>query len=140
MHILARPDKFRGTATALTIAASIIRAAEHAGHTATTQPLADGGEGALDAFGGANRWATVTGPLGHPVMAGWRLDDTVAIIEAAQACGILLTEKNNQPVAATTKGVGELLAAAISAGADKVLIGVGGTATSDGGRGAADYL
>jgi glycerate kinase len=100
--------------------------------------MSDGGEGFLDALGGANRRTLVTGPLGDPVEAGWRLDGKRAIVEMAQASGIGLVggPAGNDPVAAATHGTGELIAAAVDAGARRVLVGVGGSATTDGGLGA----
>ena len=100
--------------------------------------MSDGGEGLLEVFGGANRATEVTGPLGRVVDAAWRLDGTIAIIESARACGITLAggPEHNDPVAATTAGVGELLTAALDAGARNVIVGLGGTASTDGGLGA----
>jgi len=100
--------------------------------------MSDGGEGFLDALGGANRSAEVTGPLGDTVTAAWRLDGRRAIVEMAQASGIGLVggPEGNDPVAAATYGTGELIAAAVDAGARRVLVGVGGSATTDGGLGA----
>jgi glycerate 2-kinase len=142
MHVLACPDKFRGSASAPDVAAAIDAAVRAAGGSCTLRPLADGGEGTLDAFGGANRTTTVTGPLGAPVEAQWRLDGDTAVIEAAQACGLVLVggADNNDPLAATTAGVGELVADAIRSGARSVLVGVGGSATTDGGAGAVAAL
>src|SRR5437763_16534061 len=91
MRLLAAPDKFRGTLTAHEAAAAIAAGAARAGWTAVELPLADGGEGTLDVLGGGNRRSTVTGPLGEPVEAEWRLEgDGTAVIEAALACGLLL--------------------------------------------------
>src|SRR5256885_12787175 len=88
MRLLAAPDKFRGTLTAREAAAAIAAGAERAGWTAVERPLADGGEGTLDVLGGGNRRTLVSGPLGEPVEAAWRLEeDGTALIEAAQACG-----------------------------------------------------
>ncbi len=75
MRLLAAPDKFRGTLTAREAAAAIAAGAERAGWTADQLPLADGGEGTLDVLGGGNRRTVVTGPLGEPVEAEWRLED-----------------------------------------------------------------
>src|SRR5439155_4825757 len=75
MRLLAAPDKFRGTLTARAAAAAIAAGAGRAGWTAVELPLADGGEGTLDVLGGGNRRTTVTGPLGDPVEAVWRLED-----------------------------------------------------------------
>lgn len=114
--------------------------AADAGWTCDTVPISDGGEGLLACFGGANRLTTVTGPLGEPVEAGWRLDGTSALIEMATASGLGLVAGRNDPVAATTAGTGELIAAALDAGAREVLVGVGGSATTDGGLGAVEHL
>jgi glycerate kinase len=105
-------------------------------------PLADGGEGTLEALGGANRTTRVTGPLGEAVDAGWRLDDGLAVIEAATASGLALAggAGANDPVNATSRGTGELIAAAIAAGAREVIVAVGGSATTDGGLGAVQAL
>ena len=82
MRLLAAPDKFRGTLTARQAAAAIATGAARAGWTAFELPLADGGEGTLDVLGGGNRQTTVTGPLGDPVEAEWRLDeDGTALVE-----------------------------------------------------------
>lgn len=142
MRVLAAPDKFRGTATAPQAAAAIAAAVEAAGGTCRRLPLADGGEGTLDVFGGPNRTATVTGPLGTPVDAGWRLDGPRAVIEMATASGLLLAggATGNDPIRATTRGTGELILAAVHAGATDILIGVGGSATTDGGAGALEVL
>src|SRR5207237_7493403 len=143
MHLLAAPDKFRGTLTAREAAAAIAAGAASAGWTGTELPLADGGEGTLDVLGGGNRRTTVTGPLGHPVEAEWRLeDDGTALVEAALACGLTLAggPEGNDPLAATSRGVGELIAAASAEGARKVVVAVGGVASTDGGVGAVEAL
>ena len=142
-QLLVAPDKFRGTLSARQAAAAIAAGAARAGWTAVELPLADGGEGTLDVLGGGNRRTTVTGPLGEPVEAAWRLDeDGTALIEAALACGLSLAggPGRNDPLRATSRGVGELVAAAISEGARKVVVGVGGVASTDGGAGAVEAL
>ena len=135
---MAAPDTFRGTATAGAVAAAIGRVAWEHGWDCDEVPMSDGGEGFLDALGGANRRTLVTGPLGDAVEAGWRLDGRRAVVEMAQASGIALVggSAGNEPVAAATHGTGELIAAAVDAGARRVLVGVGGSATTDGGLGA----
>lgn len=138
--LLAAPDKFRGTASAREVAAAMADAARAAGWHSEIVPISDGGEGLLDCFGGANRLSTVTGPLGEPVEAGWRLDGTRAVIEMATASGLTLVAGRNDPIAATTMGTGELIAAALDAGAQDVIVGVGGSASTDGGLGAMDVL
>jgi glycerate 2-kinase len=135
MRVVAAPDKFRGTATAPEVAAAIGRAARGTGWRCDEVPMADGGEGTLDALGGPNRTSLVTGPLGEPVEARWRLDGQTAVVEMASASGLALVggAEGNDPIAASTAGTGELVTAAVDAGARRVIIGVGGSATTDGG-------
>lgn len=117
-------------------------AAHASGWTCEELPFADGGEGMLNAFGGANRETVVTGPLGSPVTAGWRLEADLAVVEMAQASGLELAggADGNAPLSATTRGTGELIAAALDVGARRVFVGVGGSATTDGGLGAVEVL
>jgi glycerate kinase len=138
VHVVAAPDKLRGTLSASAAAAAIGRAAVAAGHTCDEVPMADGGEGTLDVLGGPNRTTTVTGPLGEPVEAPWRLTRRTAVIEMARASGLLLAggPEGNNPMDATTTGTGELIRAAVEAGARRILVGMGGSATTDGGLGA----
>ena len=143
MHVLAAPDKFRGSLSARDAAAAIAAGAARAGWTAVELPLADGGEGTLAVLGGGNRRTTVTGPHGDPVEADWRLEeDGTAIVEAALACGLALAggPEQNDPLAATSRGVGELVSAAIAAGAARIVVAVGGVASTDGGVAAVDAL
>jgi len=143
MRLLAAPDKFRGTLTAREAAAALAAGAEQAGWTAVELPLADGGEGTLDVLGGGNRRTLVSGPLGEPVEAAWRLEeDGTALIEAAQACGLTLAggPERNDPLRATSRGVGELIAAAVAEGATRIVVTVGGVASTDGGVGAAEAV
>lgn len=141
MKLLACPDKLRGTCTALEAAAAIGRGAARAGGTAEPVPLADGGEGTLEALaamGGVLRRTTVTGPLGDPVEAEWLLWGSRAFVEMAQASGLELVggATGNDALEASTYGTGELIAAAIGAGAKTVTVALGGSATTDGGFGA----
>ena len=108
------------------------------GHDCDELALADGGEGLLDVLGGANRTTTVTGPLGTPVEAQWRLHQGTAIIEMARASGLVLAggAEGNDPLEATTAGTGQLIDAALTAGAKRIIVGLGGSATTDGGLGA----
>ena len=143
MRLLAAPDKFRGTLTAREAATAIAAGAARAGWTAVELPLADGGEGTLDVLGGGNRRTIVTGPLGEPVEAEWRLDaDGTALAEAALACGLSLAggPEANDPLRATSRGVGELVAAAVAEGAARIIVAVGGVASTDGGLGAVEAL
>jgi glycerate kinase len=100
--------------------------------------VADGGEGTLDALGGANRTSTVTGPLGDDVEARWRLHRGTAVIEMAAASGLLLAggAEQNDAMAASTTGTGELIDMALDAGAKRIIVCLGGSATTDGGLGA----
>ena len=100
--------------------------------------MADGGEGTLEVLGGANRTTVVTGPLGDPVKAPWRLSRTTAVIEMALASGLTLAggAERNDALAATTAGTGELIDAALDSGAKKIIVCLGGSATTDGGLGA----
>jgi glycerate kinase len=135
MRVVAAPDKLRGTASARAAAEAVARAATAQGWDCEQVPMADGGEGTLDALGGPNRVTLVTGPLGAPVEAGWRLDGRTAVIEMAAASGLELIggAEDNDPIAASTAGTGELIAAALEAGATRIIVGVGGSATTDGG-------
>ncbi len=138
MRVVAAVDKFRGSATAAEVAAAIGQACWQTGHDCVELALADGGEGLLDALGGANRTNTVTGPLGAPVDAAWRMQGSTAIIEMALASGLVLAggADHNDPLTATTAGTGELIDHALTAGAKRIIVGLGGSATTDGGLGA----
>ena len=138
MRVVIAPDKFKGTATARVMARAIADRLWELGHDTTEVPMADGGEGFLDVLGGPNRTDTVTGPLGTPVEAPWRLSRRVAVIEMAAASGLTVAggPEANHPVDATTAGTGELIGLAVESGARRVLVGVGGSATTDGGLGA----
>jgi len=142
MRILAAPDKFRGTATASEAAAAIALAGRSIGARTRQVPMSDGGEGFTEAFGGANKVSVVTGPLGDPVPAGWRLSGKTAVIEMAQASGLLLVggAEGNDPIAASTAGTGELIAEALDLGARRIFVGHGGSATTDGGLAALKAL
>jgi len=138
MKVLAAVDKFRGTATAAQVATAIGHACWQLGHDCIERPLADGGEGTLEVLGGANRTTLVTGPLGDPVNASWRLHRGTAIIEMACASGLLLAggSERNDAVAASTTGTGEIIDAALDLGATRIIVCLGGSATTDGGLGA----
>jgi glycerate 2-kinase len=148
--VLAVPDKFKGTASASELACAIATGALESRWAATQRPMSDGGEGLLDVVGGPNRETTVSGPLGHPVTASWRFDPVpvdrsgkpTAVIEMAQAAGLVLAggKEHNDVVAATTRGVGELIVAALAEGAERLVVGCGGSATTDGGAGALQVL
>lgn len=136
-------DKFRGTATSHELTRVIADVAVRHGWVVDTVPTADGGEGLLEVFGGANRSTRVSGPLGAPVDAGWYDDGTgLAVIESARASGLELVggKQSNDSWAATSAGTGQLICAARSAGAERIVVGLGGSACTDGGRGAIEVL
>jgi glycerate kinase len=143
---LVCPDKFKGTLTAASATAAMAAGARRAGFDEVAElPLADGGDGTLDALlaarGGSRRTATVTGPLGDPVEAEWALlPGGVAVVEMARASGLALVPRQRDPLRASTRGTGELIGAAIRGGARRVIVGVGGSATTDGGLAALEAL
>ena len=138
MRVVAAVDKFRGTLTAADVARAIGNACWDLGFECVEMPVADGGEGTLDALGGANRTSTVTGPLGDVVEARWRLQRDTAVIEMAAASGLTLAggADGNDAMAASTTGTGELIDMALDAGAKRIIVCLGGSATTDGGLGA----
>jgi glycerate kinase len=138
MRVLAAVDKFRGTATATQVASAIGHACWELGLDCVEAPIADGGEGTLDALGGPNRTTRVTDPLGQPVEAQWRLAGDTAVIEMARASGLSLVggAKKNDVIAASTIGTGQLIDTALNDGAKRIIVCVGGSATVDGGLGA----
>ncbi|MFZ1996225.1 MAG: glycerate kinase [Solirubrobacteraceae bacterium] len=143
--VLVAPDSFKGTFTANEVAAAIGRGLQSAGRPADLCPVADGGEGTLDALtaglGAERRHAAVTDPLGRPIEAEFGLAGDVALVDTAAASGLsLVAETERDAYAATTAGTGELIAVAIAAGARTVYLGVGGSATTDGGAGAITAL
>ena len=139
--ILVAPDSFKGTFSAGEVAAAIGRGLEAGGRPVDLCPVADGGEGTLaalaESLGAQVRRVDATDPLGRPIQAEFALGDRVAIVETAAASGLgLVGEDERDALAATTAGTGELILAAVTAGADTVYLGVGGSATTDGGAGA----
>jgi glycerate 2-kinase len=139
--ILVAPDSFKGTLSAVEAADAIGRGLEDGGRPVDRCPVADGGEGTLDALadavGGELRTLSVSGPLGRPIEAAFALGDGVAVVETAAASGLGLVDPSERdPIEASTFGTGQLIVAAIEAGADLVYLGVGGSATTDGGAGA----
>ncbi len=144
--ILVAPDSFKGTLGAAEVAEAIGRGLEAGGYRADLCPVGDGGEGTLEALmralGGELRTAAVSDPLGRRIEAPFAVADgrrsgTVAIVEAAAASGLgLVAPDERDPLAASTFGTGELILAAVEAGAKVVYLGVGGSATTDGGAGA----
>jgi glycerate kinase len=143
---LVAPDSFKGTFSASEVAAAIASGLRAAGREAVELPVADGGEGTMDvlvgALGGELRTVTATDPLGRAVEPAFAvLPDGTAVVETAQASGLgLVDERERDAWAATTRGTGELILAAADAGAERVIVTVGGSATTDGGAGAVEAL
>lgn len=146
--VLVAPDSFKGTLRATEVAAAIGRGLERAGLVPPDlMPVADGGEGTLEvlltALGGETGGARVRGPLGREVNAGFGLLEggRMGVVEIAQASGLgLVAQSERDAEAASTHGTGELIAACVDAGAEVVLVAVGGSATTDGGAGAIEAL
>lgn len=150
MRIVVAPDSFKGSLSALEVCQAIEAGLrESLGESAeiVSVPLADGGEGTVQALADATRGRIVpkrvTGPLGEPVDAFYGLlgDGRTAAIEMAAASGLpLIASERRDPMRATTYGTGELIAAALEHGASELIVGVGGSATNDGGAGMAQAL
>lgn len=145
--VLVAPDAFKGTLTAAQVAGAIGRGLERAGVPADLCPVADGGEGTLavllTALGGETAGTRAHDPLGREIAAGFALieDGGTAIVEVAEASGLpRVAPEERDVMAATTHGTGELIAAAIDAGAAVVLVAAGGSATVDGGAGAIEAI
>lgn len=143
MHVLIAPDSMGGVLSAAEVAAALAFGwgAERPDDIVTARPLSDGGEGLLEVVAGPDDQhvdVEVAGPLGRPVSARFLLrPDGTAVVESAEACGLhLVPTEARDPLRATTWGVGQLLDAAREAGASRVLVGLGGSATVDGGAGA----
>ncbi len=141
-HVLIAPDKFKGTLTASQVAAHVAAGLTAGGPVQIVSiPVADGGDGTVDAAVAAGYRRVelgVRGPTGKAVTASFGLLDGTAVIEVAQACGLALAGRDGgqlAPLTASTRGVGELILAAVRMGAKTVIIGLGGTATTDGGAG-----
>jgi glycerate kinase len=149
MRFVIAPDSFKGSASAREVAQAIAEGLKAALPDAVCDlvPMADGGEGTVDALvaatGGRIVSVRVTGPLGEPVDSFFGIlgDGETAVIEMAAAAGLPLVppEKRN-PMVTTTYGVGELMRAALDAGCRRLIIGIGGSATNDGGAGMAQAL
>jgi glycerate kinase len=148
MKIVCAPDSFKESVSAAEAAAAmavgVVRACPNA--VVDCCPVGDGGEGTgavlIDALGGRIHTSQVTGPLAQPLRASWALlDDGTAIIEIAAAAGLhLVPVEQRDPLRTTTFGVGELIAQACAAGATRMVVCLGGSATSDGGAGMAQAL
>ena len=143
--VLIAPDSFKGTFTATQVAEALGRGLNAGGVGVDLCPVADGGEGTMvalaRALGGDLRAVTVADPLGRPVTAEYARAGEIAILETAAASGLDRVEVSERDaIAASTVGTGELILEAIRAGARTIYLGVGGSATSDGGSGAVGVI
>ena len=144
---LIMPDSFKGTMDSIEVC-EIMKSAvleKKPGAEVVTVPVADGGEGTVDcflsAFGGKKKTVTVTGPYGKKVQAAYGITGDTAIIEMAAASGFALTDNGmRDPSAATTFGVGELVRDAVESGCRRIILGLGGSCSNDGGAGMAAAL
>jgi len=141
MRVLAAVDKFKGSLTASEVAAHLglgLRAAQP-GVEVIELPIADGGEGTLEAAEAAGyrrRTLTVVGPTGEPLQASLAVSGRTAVVEMAAASGLaLLPHGQRHPLTATSRGTGELVRAALDEGCETIVLGVGGSACTDGGAG-----
>ncbi len=149
MKIVIAPDSFKESLTAMEVAESIEKGLKSVFPEADLikVPMADGGEGTVqslvDATGGIIYNKIVTGPLGDPVEAFFGIlgNGKTAVIEMAAASGVhLVTKENRNPLLTSTRGTGELILAALGHGVEHIIIGIGGSATNDGGAGMAMAL
>ena len=149
MRVLIAPDSFKGSLSALAVAEAMARGVREVFPEAEVfkVPIADGGEGTVEALveatGGSLRRQWVQGPLTEPVEAFWGIlgDGRTAVIEMAAASGLPLVPRDlRDPRLTTTHGTGELITAALDAGMTRLIIGIGGSATNDGGTGMARAL
>ena len=146
MRALLCPASLKGVLSARDAAFALAAGLRSVGGEALELPVADGGEGTAEALqaalGGSWHEALVSDPLGRPVSARWlRLDDDRAVIDGAAAIGLpLLRRHERDPLVASSRGLGELVLAAARAGARELLVGLGGSATVDGGSGLRDVL
>lgn len=141
MNVLLAPDKFKGSLRASDVAAAVAAGLRDAAPDVrtVTVPVADGGDGTLDAAvaaGFRHVPVRVTGPTGDPVDSGYAVRDGVAVAELADACGLdRLPGGRLAPLTASSAGFGQVVAAAIDAGCHRIVLGVGGSASTDGGAG-----
>lgn len=149
MRFVVAPDSFKGSLSATRVAEALARgiASVFADADIICRPVADGGEGTVEALvtatSGRFLETVVTGPLGAPVNARWGIlgDQTTAVIEVAAASGLMLVPpKARNPLTATSRGTGELIRAALDEGCSRIIVGLGGSATNDGGAGMARAL
>src|SRR6188474_460222 len=144
MRVVIAPDSFKGSLTSVEVGTALADGWREArpDDEVLLAPLADGGEGTLVAIAAAGGWewrtAAATDPIGRPVTARWLrfADGARAVVELAEASGLSrLAASERDPVGASTRGTGEVLRAVLDAGVRSITLGIGGSATSDGGAG-----
>ncbi len=140
MKVLVAPDKFKGSLTAAEVASAVAAGLTdvHPAPVVRTLPVADGGEGTVDAAVAAGYERVrvpARGPTGAPVTASYAVRGDTAVVELAEASGLHLLPGPPQPLTATSAGTGDVIAAAIRAGCRRIVLGVGGSACTDGGAG-----
>ncbi|MEO8469981.1 MAG: glycerate kinase [Chloroflexota bacterium] len=149
MRVVMAPDSFKGSLTSVEVAQALADGwrLARADDEIVLAPLADGGEGTLEAIAASGGWTwetvAATDPIGRPVAARWlrSLDGQRAVVELASASGLSrLTPAERDPFGASTFGTGEVLVAVLDAGIRHIVLGIGGSATSDGGRGILEAL
>lgn len=146
MHVVCAPDKFKGCLTAVEVAEALAQGltAEQPGIRVTLAPVADGGDGTVAAAlsaGFTRRTVLVEGPTGRPVEAAYALDGRRAVVELATAVGLdRLPGGRLDPLGASTFGLGQMIIAAVAAGATEIVLGLGGSASTDGGAGMVQAL
>ena len=148
--VLVCPDKFRYFATSSWLTGVIVQCLTEAGIPTLGCPLSDGGEGFLEVYGSAigtrDRYSFVQDALGRSIRVRWGVayvdGEKTAVLETGMACGLATIggAQNNDPLRASTFGVGQLIRGALSVSVDKIVLGLGGSATSDGGAGALEAL
>jgi len=138
--VLIASDKFKGSLTAADVAAAVSAGVRRVRPDVdvVAVPVADGGDGTLAAAAAAGFAlvpVTATGPTGEPVATGYARRGEVAVVELADACGLVRLPDGPAPMTATSRGAGDVIAAAVDAGCTRILLGIGGSASTDGGAG-----
>ncbi|MDL5156598.1 glycerate kinase [Actinomycetospora termitidis] len=143
MRVLVAPDKFKGSLTAVAVADAVAGVLRAHGHDVELCPIADGGDGTVDAAvaaGFTRRGLTAAGPTGEPVATSYARDGDTAVVELADVCGLVRLPGDLEPYRSSTYGLGEVLRAALDTGVRRVVLGIGGSASTDGGAGLAQAL
>jgi glycerate kinase len=139
LRVLCAPNAFKGTLTSLEAARAMAGGVRRAGGVPTTLPMADGGDGTMEvlalALGARLQEVAVSGPLGRPLTARLAMADGRALLELAEAAGMRRLERGLAPLDAGSRGAGEMLGAALAAGCERFVMGLGGSACTDGGAG-----